>query len=53
MDKDEKEFYKVEEIANPRRVIVVVQYGMQWTGCTKLADTCEMFDNVDNHPKKV
>ena len=45
MDENIEEIWEVEAIVNSRRVKGVVQYQVQWTGCTKLEDTYETFDH--------
>ena len=53
MSKDEEEIWEVEEIVNLRRVKEVVQYQVQWTGCTELEDTWETFEHLDNCAEKL
>ena len=53
MDEDEEEVWEVEEIVNSRRVKGVVQYRLQWTGCTELEDTWETFEHLDNYAEKL
>ena len=53
MDEYEEEIWKVEEIVNSRRVKGVVQYRVQWTGCTELEDTWATFEHLDNCSKKL
>ena len=48
MVEDVEEIWDVEEIVNSRRVKGVMQYRVQWTGCTKLEDTWETFEHLDN-----
>ena len=53
MDKDEEDIWEVEEIISSRKVQGVVQYGVQWTGCTEFEDTWETFDYLDKCTKKL
>ena len=53
MDEDEEEIWEVEEIVNSRRVKEVVQCRVQWTAYTELEGTWEMFQPLDNYPKKL
>ena len=52
MREDEEEIWEGEEIVNSRTVKGVVQYRMQWTGCTELVDTWETFAHLDNCSEK-
>ena len=51
MNEDEEGISEVEEIVKLRRVKGVVQYQVQWTGCTELEDTWETFEYLDNGPE--
>ena len=53
MSEDEEEIWEVKEIINSRRVKGVVQYRVQWTGCTELEDTWETFEHLDNCIRKL
>ena len=53
MDEDAEEIWEVAEIVNSRRVKGVVQYLVQWTGCTELEDTWETFEHLVNCAEKL
>ena len=48
MYEDAEEIWEVKEIVKSRKVKGVVQYRVQWTGCTELEDTWETFEHLDN-----
>ena len=53
MDENQEEIWEVGEIVNSRRVKGLVQYQVRWTGYTKLEDTWETFEHLENCPEKL